>query len=351
MTTLHEVPAIIKRAVRTGTNVHLTGDPAIGKTQMIEATVAEIQEKEPGFNMWTLYTPSLSPLDFTAVVPNKDTGTLQSYHNDRLPNRFVDPDMRGVIFLGERDNADPATNKALQKYINNEDMGGLQKPAGVVVISDSNSMSHRSGVMQQSLALLSRSRCIEVTCSPSEFLKYLIEIEANVFVQAYLSIRKEHVNTFDTVIKNSIYGAWASPRSWERVSWAMTDADKHKEVVSLDEYIGDLGEAVGREFFAFLVVAKELISYEDIINDPKTASMPEKASDTYAVIAMLAASVTDKEFSKVRTYVERFGMELQILFLRLLASNSQSSRVVDCSRTATYRDWFKNEEMTKAICA
>jgi hypothetical protein len=350
MTTLHEVPALIKRAIRTGNNIHLTGDPAIGKTQIIEATVRDIQTTESDFNMWVLYTPSLSPLDFTAVVPNNDTSTLTSYHNDRLPNRFDNPDMRGVIFLGERDNADPATNKALQKYINNEDMGGLQKPAGVIVISDSNSMNHRSGVQQQSLALLSRSRCIEVTCSPNEYLKFLMESEANVFVQAYLSIRKEHVNTFDTVLKNHIYGPWASPRAWERVSNSMNDCDLHKETLTLDEMIGDLGEAVGREFFAFLFAAKELTSYEDIVKDPEGAVMPEKASDTYAVIAMVAATVSDKDFAAVRTYIERYGMELQILFHRLLAS-SRSERVIKCSKTPSYRDWFKNEEMTRAICA
>ena len=116
MTTLHDVPAIIHRCIRTGTNLTLTGEPGIGKTSIINQVVEQIQATDKEFMLWDIYTPSLSPIDFSVPMPDTKSGKLKMYHNDLLPNAFVTPNIRGILFLGERDNADPATNKALQKY-------------------------------------------------------------------------------------------------------------------------------------------------------------------------------------------------------------------------------------------
>jgi hypothetical protein len=227
------------------------------------------------------------------------------------------------VFLGERDNADPATNKVLQKYINNEDMGGLIKPKGVIVVSDSNELDHRSGAVQQSLALLSRSRMIEVRVDPDVYLKHFNEIGLNPYIQAYLSLRKEHVSTFDEVIKNRKYEVWANPRAWERLAMSMDDAGQGAaRPLTHDEIIGDVGEGVGREFIGFLHAARELVSYDDIVKKPKKAAMPDKLSDMYAIVAMLAHSVKPEDFEAVRTYIERFSTEVHVLFLRLLMTHA-----------------------------
>lgn len=348
MATLQDIPQLVARAIRTGTNLHMVGEPGIGKTEVIEQTVDQIQEQDKDFWFGSMYTPALSPVDFTVAMPDTKSGELKTYHSDRLPNGFDTPDLRGILFLGERDNADPATNKALQKYINNEDMGGLRKPKGVIVISDSNDVGHRSGAVQQSLALLSRSRLLSIVVDPDVTLKYFGEIGINPYVQAYLSLRKEHVSTFDSVLKSREYRVWANPRAWERVSKGLNDADEHQQTLSNEEIIGDLGEAVGREFVGFMHAATKLVSYDEIIADPKKAPKPDSMSDTYAIIAMLATTVKASDLVKVRTYVERFGLEVQVLFLRLLTS-SQSGNAKACASTSAYIEWFSIPDIRSAI--
>lgn len=346
MTSIQKIPAIINRAIRTGTNLHLTGNPGIGKTMIIEQVVRDIQKKDPDFKLWTIYTPSMSPLDFIAVVPNFETKSLQNFHNALLPNRYDDPTIRGILFLGERDNADPATNKALQKYINNEDMGGLQKPAGVIIISDSNSLKHKSGVVQQSLALLSRSRHVEVEVCVDGFLKHLADIGASQYVQAYLSIAKHHVDNFAKHLESKTYGVWANPRAWVRLSDGLLDTEDGE--MTDDEMIGDIGESVGREFIGFLRAARTLVSYEDICKDPAKAVMPEQMSDVYAVIAMLATTTKAKDLKQVRAYTERYGVEVQVLYHKLLASSGGERDAV--ARTPEYRNWFReNKALTAAV--
>ena len=349
MTSVQKIPAIISRAVRTGTNVLLTGNPGIGKTMIIEQTVRDIQKTDADFKLWTLYTPAMSPLDIMAVVPDLETKMLEHYYNATLPNRYDDPNVRGIVFLGEQNNADPATNKVLQKYVNNEDMGGFQKPAGVIIVSDSNSLKHKSGVVQQSLALLSRSRHIEVEVCVEGYLEHLATIGASQYVQAYLSIAMHHVDNFAKHLETRTYGVWANPRSWVRVSEALLDAETNKEELTDSEIIGDIGEAVGKEFIGFLKAARTLVSYDEIVKDPVKATTPQIMSDTYAVIAMLATATKAEDLRKVRTYTERFGIEVQVLYHKLLASSSSGNRDA-VARTPEYRTWFReNKELTSAI--
>lgn len=347
--TLAELPKVVARAVRTGTNIHAVGEPGIGKTAVLEQTAKRFQENDPEFIFLPLYTPSLSPVDFVAFMPDAKTDMLKPYRNSQLPNAYDDPDARGIVFLGERDNADPATNKALQKYINNEDMGGLRKPAGVIVVSDSNELDHRSGVVQQSLALVARSQLVEVTVDADVTLKYFNDTGVNSYVQAYLSLRKAMVSNFqEAIVKPRKYGVWANPRSWERLGRHLDDADAHGEQLSADEIIGNVGEGAGREFAGFLHAARELVSYEDIVAKPKKAPWPEKLSDQYAVIAMLSHSVKSDDFANVRTYMEREGVEKQVLFLRLLMS-SKGQHKLPCTKTQAYTSWFANESLRKAV--
>jgi hypothetical protein len=349
MATLKAIPTIIARAVRTGVNVHLSGEPGMGKTQSIEQTVAEIQKDDPAFQLWCIYTPSLTPTDFVMAMPDQESETLKNFRSDRLPNAYETPDARGILFLGERDNGDPATNKALQKYINNEDMGGLLKPKGVIVVSDSNEVSHRSGTVQQSLALLSRSRNIHVDLDPKETLEYFKQISLNVYVQAYLSLKPEHVSTFDKLIADRAYRVWSNPRAWERLGRSMDDADTHGEKLSDDEIIGDIGENVGREFIAFLYAACTLVSYDDIVTSPKAATQPDKLSDVYAVMAMLATMVKSTHLKAVREYVSRWGIEVQILFLRLLVSSKNKDKAA-CVRTEAYTSWYAEPGIAEGVC-
>jgi hypothetical protein len=348
MATLQDVPALLNRAIRTGTNLHLTGEPGIGKTSVIEQCVQKIRDTDKDFWFDTIYTPSLSPIYFVAMIPDHETESLKAYKNDKLPNAFDTPDMRGVLFLGERDNADPATNKALQKYINNEDMGGLRKPVGVIVVSDSNDVSHRSGAVQQSLALLSRSRVVSVDVDPNVTLKHFGNIGVHPMVQAYLSLRKEHVSTFDKLMASREYKVWANPRSWVRVSDGLADAEAYGEKLSAEEIIGDVGEGVGREFTAFLHAAMNLVSYDEIVANPKAATKPENLSDVYAIVAMLSATVKSEHMDAVKTYVSRWNLEVQILFLRLLTS-SQGSHAKTASQTSAYRDWVTEKDIRTAL--
>jgi hypothetical protein len=128
----------------------------------------------------------------------------------------------------------------------------------------------------------------------------------------------------------------------------MDDAQAHDEKVSDDEIIGDVGEAVGREFVAFMYAATELVNYNDIVRIPSQAPVPAKLADVYAVIAMLAVTVGPQDMPSIRTYVERYQTEVQVLFLRLMVNNKGKNREANC-RTKAYTEWFAKPEIRAAL--
>ncbi|TXH10854.1 MAG: hypothetical protein E6R04_04120 [Spirochaetes bacterium] len=342
MTSLSEMKNIIKRAVRTGTNVHFSGNPGIGKTSIIEQTVQDIQQKDKDFKLWILYTPAMSPLDFTAVVPDLKTRQLLTMYNTRLPNAFDCPDQRGIVFLGEFWNADQDTNKCLQKYLNNEDMGGFMKPKNVIVISDSNDIAHHSGVVSQSLALLSRSRSVTVFCDVKTTMPHFEDIGVVSSVVSFLTARPDLIDNFEQLLSTNTRTQWANPRSWVRLSNAIKDAEAHDEELTEDEIIGDIGEAVGREFIGFVRAMKTLVKYTDIVANPEQAEIPGAVSDRYAVMAMLAESVQFKEATSVFSYVDRYDQELQVLFMRLLykGRNPDMKKITESEK---FVGWIKSK--------
>jgi hypothetical protein len=63
---------------------------------------------------------------------------------------------------------------------------------------------------------------------------------------------------------------------------------------------------------------------------------------------MLATATGGAEFPNVRTYVERWGSEIQVLFLRLLTGNKGRNKI-DCVSTKAYGSWFSQPEILDAL--
>jgi hypothetical protein len=63
---------------------------------------------------------------------------------------------------------------------------------------------------------------------------------------------------------------------------------------------------------------------------------------------MLSATTQAKDLANVRQYVERFGAEVQVLFLRLLTT-SKGSHKEACFKSKAYTDWFSKPEMRAAL--
>jgi hypothetical protein len=363
---LKELPSILVRNYLSRTNTFLRGKPAIGKTMTINAFADQMKKRIPDFNVWAFYAPTMSPMDIQASAPDYDSGKLRLFNNEALPNAYTHPDAKGIVFFGELPNTDPSTAKLLQKYVNGEDMSGvLRKPDEVVVIADGNRLEDKSSVQQQGRAFLSRFEQLEVYADAQDnmdyskshawhptvqlFFKdnaYLIDNYDEVFeTAAARNARQQKTNVQDTMSEEGKLGIWANMRSWERISRKEYVADQLKSPLTLAELTGNLGFGVGSAYDAHKRVLAKLSSFEDIMANPTTVTMPTAPDEMFALLMIVALRCSEDQIDSAKKFGERLPLDMQAALLRNMAVR----KGFNLAASKSYVEWISNRELTALL--
>jgi hypothetical protein len=357
---LKEMPPVLIRNYLSGTNTMFRGKPALGKTVTINAFVTQMAQRIEGFRGWFFYAPTMSPMDIQASAPDAETGTLKLYNNEALPNAYTHPDAKGVVFLGELPNADPATAKLLQKYVNGEDMSGvLRKPDGVVVIADGNRIEDKSGVQQQGRAFLSRFEQHEVYSDAQDNIDYATKHSWHWAVQTFFKDNPALIDNYDDVFQTSAaaaaptpsmseegrMGIWANMRSWERISKKEYVADDLASPVTLAECIANLGSGVGAAFDAHKRTLASLSSFEDIMADPKGVPVPTAMDEQFAISMIVALKCKEDQMSAVHAFGTRLPLEFQAVILRHLSIRKDFT----LGASSEYVRWIADPQLSKLL--
>jgi hypothetical protein len=360
---------ILVRNYLAGVNTFLRGKPAIGKTMTIESFVEEMKKRIEGFQSWNFYAPTMSPMDIQASAPNYEKGTLQMFNNEALPNHYTSPDAVGVVFFGELPNADPATAKLLQKYVNGEDMSGvLKKPKGVMVIADGNRIEDKSGVQQQGRAFMSRFEQLEAYTDANDNIKYAAAQAWHPSVQTFFKDNPALIDNYDEVFETTSaarqrganaqrnnggneqseegkLGIWANMRAWGRISAKEYAADTMKSAVTQTEVAGNVGMAVGAQFEAHKKILSSLSSYEDIIASPDTVKLPAKLDEVYMLSILVALKASVGELPQVATFGKRLPLEMQAVLLRNMAIRKN----IALGDSKAYIDWIVDPKLSSLL--
>lgn len=366
---LKELPAILVRNYVAGVNTFVRGKPAIGKTHTINAFVDSMKKRIPDFQCWNFYAPTMSPMDIQASAPNYETGVLQMYNNACLPNAHISPDLKGVIFLGELPNTDPATSKLLQKYINGEDMSGvLRKPDGVLVIADGNRIEDKSSVQQQGRAFMSRFEQLEAYTDASDNAEYAAKNAWHPTVQLFFKDNPALIDNYDEVYETTSaarqrgaaakqnnggdgmteegkLGIWANMRSWERISKKEYAADELNSAVTLQEVVGNVGSGVAAQYEAHKKILSSLVSFDEIMADPVKVKMPTAMDEQYMLAVLVALKAAEAQVPQVKTFGQRMPLELQAVVLRTMATR----KGFNLAGSPAYKDWISDKGLTSLL--
>lgn len=366
---LRELPPILVRNYIAGVNTFLRGKPAIGKTETINAFGVSMQARIPEFQVWSFYAPTMSPMDIQASAPNYESHKLEMFNNAALPNFYDTPDAKGIVFFGELPNADPATVKLLQKYINGEDMSGvLRKPPGVVIIADGNRIEDKSGVQQQGRAFMSRFAHLEAYVDAADNIAYAAKHAWHPFVQTFFKDNPALIDNYDDVFETTDAarqrneearrnnpnneaseegrkGIWANMRSWERISKTEAAADQLKMEVSQAEVAGQVGSAVAAQYAAHKNILSKLASFDQIMADPDTVKLPTKMDEQYMLSMIVALRCTEAQLGEVKTFGERMPLEMQAVILRQMAQR----KGFGLASTPHYMKWISNKELCSLL--
>jgi len=333
--------AALARAKLSGHDQHIVfgylGEPGVGKTAKIKEAAKLIDAR-----VMQMLGSALAPTDIVAMMPDVGEGMLVPMFNSEVPWAESVGEDRVVWFIDEATNIHPEVWKSFQKLIHERELFGKHLGENVIIVLAGNRASDKAASSNLSTAVYNRVTWREWVYDNDEYVEYLADnYNHAVELCAYITMKPlgipltDKLTDFGQAMRSmgkGSYVAWASPRSVERVALRMELNDG--KPLSISDMAGDLGEGRAVELYGFMQIADELPAFAEILAKPDTLPLPNKVDHQYALLVMLVHRADKTNFVKVRTFVERFDIALQVLFLKLL--NRRKTEVISMKEYASY---------------
>ena len=317
---------------------HFKSGPGLGKTS-IHYQAADIVSKEIGepVGVKVLQLSRYEALDVNGIyLPGKDKdGSLMVQATKPAWMPGVDEPRFGIVFLDEYMQASLDTRKATSSLALDRCTDFHRLPPGWITSMASNREQDRSGVGKSIAMLDNRVAEIQVEPDLDAFSDWAERNDVHPLAVAFAKFKP------GTVFKDEVPaqpGPFCTPRSLVRLSKHIGNLSSH---MFLQFAKGMIGEGAAVEFVAFLRVAEELPSFEEIVAKPDQTPVPQKIDAQYAAMQMLAHRVTGKTAAAAFKYLSRMPKEFQVAGLQ--TSMRKTPQIV---QVPEFADWLrKNKDL------
>lgn len=263
----------------------------------------------------------------------------------------------GVLFLDEFAQAEDEVKKPAAELVYKGMVGTCELPPAWRVVAAGNRMSDRSGVMRELMFIVNRRCKLSIDPSLPSWLEWANAQPAHRrphYLTMSFAQKEPHLVFRDAVPAGS--DPFCTPRTlclMDRDLQALrSDDDAKRDHMPLDALArevcaGWIGQGEAAQYFTHLKYANELPEISAIERDPATAKLPANRDAQMVCGYMLAHNVSDKNASKMMTYIERLNIEMQVLAMRAITANQDSAKAV--VNTAAAGKWFvKNKALLTA---
>lgn len=296
----------------------LTSSPGMGKSSMVRQIAKDYRlklidlrlsqctpEDLQGFPMRTGDKASFVPFDMFPL------------ETDEVPKGYEG----WLLFLDELTSATKLVQGAAYKLILDKMVGSFRLHPRVAMVAAGNKITDKAVVNQLSTALQSRVTHYEMDLSLTEFTEYAYETGLDSRIIAFVNYRPTKLMDFRPDHTDVTFPC---PRTWEFLS-RLIQGDPVTEA-SGPRVSAAIGEGTAVEFITFVKEFDRLPKYEQIVNDPLNTPVPAEASTKYAAICMLAEAYKTEDLDNILVYIDRFSIEMQVIFGRGAVARNPSIR-------------------------
>lgn len=223
-----------------------------------------------------------------------------------------------LVFLDEFNSASRSVLAACYKLILDRYVGNYALHPDVRIVCAGN--RDEDGAITNNIGTALQSRVIhfEMELNFQDWLKDIaIKHNYDERIVGYLSMYNNRLSTFEERTEGS--NTYASPRTWEFANTLIKGDVVDSSSIKL--LAGTLGDDVASEFVQFADLYTNLISIDEIINNPESCEVPQAQHLKWATISMLWNKINSKNKDAIYAYVNRFDTEFKILFLRYVSAN------------------------------
>jgi len=163
-----------------------------------------------------------------------------------------------------------------------------------MVVAAGNRVEDNAGANDMPTALANRFQHAYANPTTDDWLKWASSDEGQVhpYVIGYIRNNRDDLNEFNAEVANREEKAFASPRTWEKVSDLF-----HEGIISSDEndvfftraVFGLIGVPASTQFLAYMSNTSAVVPPEEIVKNPKKARIPARKNldALHATIASL----------------------------------------------------------------
>lgn len=305
--------------------LHIQGPPGCGKTSIAQVDFPSVLTRHYGedFGVHSETCTTLDAVDIRGfLVPSKGKdGKGISYFTRPacMPSEeYLDAHPRGLMILDERSQAQLLTQTALAPVVLTKYFGTFPLPIGWRVISTSNRLSDRSAVVRPPMHLLNREVSIEIEF---DIDSSSIWWESKGMHPMGVAYAKAHPGVFANEVPSEprpFNTARSYTKAWEYLALVAGVDDKGNpnmkivtDSVAQEFVCGFIGEGQAAELFAFLKVADDLATIDEILANPGSCKCPERLDAAYAGVQLCLHHVDANNVDKIWEWAERLPLELQ----------------------------------------
>lgn len=337
--TSRDLVEAIKVDLETGIVPFIKGSPGIGKSAMIKNIA-----KEANLFPIIVHGSMLEPTDINGFPDvGGEYARFKTFEMFPTTGMEVPAGYVGwLLFLDEINSASVETQSAMYSVVLDRKVGQAHLHEMCFIVAAGNLKTDNAIVNTQSSAMTSRMVNYEMMFDPTTFLEDVVDAQGwDHRVAAYLHWKPENIHQFDPGKAEDPY---ACPRTWDFVQRRMATQgasynNKHAHNRAAAE--GLVGQAIAREFIAFINTFGQIPTTDSVIADPISIPVPTNRGLQFATIMQLRRDVEEPTLQDIYTYVERFDPEFRIIFLRGIVQEKNIPRshpvIMDAQRNLRRR--------------
>jgi len=311
--TLAEAKVRAIRAMEVGLVPLFKSAPGLGKSSMAKEIAQEF-----GLKLIDLRLSQMQDVDFMGI-PFRDGDTAKFLHFNELFPIVGTPIPEGyngwLILLDEITSMTRSVEAACYKLILDRMVGSMHLHESVYMMAAGNRESDKAVARKLGTALQSRVIHYTIRADNKLWLDHAIKSNFDYRVTGFLSYLEDMLHKFDPDHTDDTFPC---PRTWEFVSMLIDGVDTPN--LSLPELAGTVGAGAAVQFNEYIQVYADLPKFSEICAYPTKTIVPTDQATRHAVISMMIAKMTTKNFNDVVPYVDRLSAEFQVVFYRSLGT-------------------------------